>query len=93
MGGALEGILLRIIAQRVDLRDLIGGDPGTFVDQCLGWRIGGIAVTADLPCQGECDVLPLSGGLLLRDGERRLGITALDLNDRQQLMKARRTGL
>src|SRR5262249_5381892 len=50
-------------------------------------------VTADLPCEGERDVLEDSRRLLLSGGERRLSIAALNLDDREQLVKARRTGL
>src|SRR5262249_10640793 len=73
--------LLRIVAQRVDLRDLVGGAAAVLVDQRLECRIGRTPVGADLRCEGEREVLPDSGGLLLRGGERRLSIAALDFDD------------
>jgi hypothetical protein len=41
--------------------------------------IGGAPVITDLSCEGECTVLPNLVRLLLRGGERRLRMAALDL--------------
>ena len=67
--------------------------PASLLDQRLERRIGRAPVAADLPCEGERDVLPHSRRLLLRGGERRLRITALDLDDRERMVKGRRSGL
>jgi hypothetical protein len=71
----IEG-LLRIVAKRVNLRDLEGSIAGILLDQRLECRIGRAAVRADLQCGGEGDGLPRPGRLLLSGGERCLRVAA-----------------
>ena len=48
----LEG-RLRVVAQRVDFGDLVGGTAGILLDQCPKRRIGCTPVAPDLPCVGR----------------------------------------
>lgn len=93
--GPVEPVESRVgvVTQRVGLGDLIGSETGILPDQSLERRIGCVPITPDLPCQGERDILPRSGSLLLCGGKRRPRVTALDLDDRQRLVKARGRGL
>src|ERR1700754_844045 len=85
--------LLGIITQRIDLRDLVGGSIRLIVDQRLECRIGSTSVAADLPREGERDLVPTAVGFLLRGGERGSSITALDFDDRKLLVIASRPRL
>jgi hypothetical protein len=88
----LEG-RLRIVAQRVNFRDLKGSNAGILLDQRLECRIGRAPVRANLLCEGERLIVEEPGRLLLSGGERRLGVAALDLNDRELLMRRYSTRL
>src|SRR5262249_9346269 len=64
----LEG-RLGIVAQRIDLGDLVGRNARMLVDQRPESRIGRAPVATDLACEGERGVLNIAGRLLLRGGE------------------------
>jgi hypothetical protein len=57
------------------------------VDHRLECRIGGVPVAADLPREGQREVPPPFVGLLLRGGERRLRVAALDLDERESRVR------
>jgi hypothetical protein len=76
----LEGCL-GVVAQRIDLGDLLSKTVGMLLSQRLESSVCGGPVTANLPREGERDVLPAPRDLLLRGIERRLHIAALDLDD------------
>ena len=61
----------------------VGVIAGMLLDQCFESSVCGGPVTADLPREGERDVLPVPGDSVLRGIERRLSIAALDLDERR----------
>ncbi len=76
----LEGCL-RVVPQRVDFRDLVGGTTGILLDKCPERRIGRTPVAPDLPGVDERHVPIQSGRGLLRGLERRRRVIALSLDD------------
>jgi hypothetical protein len=88
----LEG-RLRIVAQRIHLGDLMGLNVGILFDQDPECRVGRVPIPADLQCKGKRAVPCMSGGFLLCRGERRLGIAALDFDERERAVMKLREGL
>jgi hypothetical protein len=80
--------LIRVLAQRLDLCNLICSAVGIFLNEVLQCRIGRSVVATDLLCQSQGNVLIRPWPFLLRARQGSLRIAALDCNNRQQRVVA-----